>query len=133
MKLLRTVGSSAPDTGVARICAKVKTMCPHAPNTHKDAESVKYRRSFSPDSESLPSSSRSKKAMASNEPIVAKAPRSDRNLKLTANKFIVQRIICVRIVTIQQLRRLPELVARLQKHLFPNCYWQVSVAQMAEV
>ena len=128
-----TVTSSATDKDEFKISARVKIIEAIEPMNHVAEAHFRKVRSFSPEVDSLPFSSRSKKAIASNEPTVAKAPRSERNLKLTARKFIVQRIICVRIETIQRLRRKPELEARLQKHSFPNCYLQVFVARMAEV
>ena len=117
-----TVASSATDNDEFNISARVKIIEAIEPINHVAEAHFRKVRSFSPEVDSLPSSSRSKKAIASNEPTVAKALRSERNLKPTANKLIVQRIIYVRIVTIQRLRRQPELKEELQKHLFPSCY-----------
>ena len=87
--------SSAPDNGVFNICARVKRIEPATPMNQIATEALRKLRSFSADVETLPSTSRSKNAIASSAPMVAKPPSRLKYLKVVFKKFIDPQIIYV--------------------------------------
>jgi len=80
----------------------VKRIEPTTPINQMAADAFRKLRSFSAEVETLPSTSSSKNAIASNAPIVAKPPRMLMYLKVVFKKFIDPQIIYVRIVKDQQ-------------------------------
>jgi hypothetical protein len=79
-----------------KIWARVKIIKPIAPRNQTAEEAFKKVRSFSPEVETLPSTSRSKNDIANNDPMVAKPPSRFKYLKAVLNKFIDPQTIYVR-------------------------------------
>jgi hypothetical protein len=80
--------SSAPDKGVSNICARVKRIDPTTPINQIATDALRKLRSFSADVETLPSTSRSKNAIAKSAPMVANPPSKLKYLKVVLKKFI---------------------------------------------
>ena len=85
-----TVGSSATVREASRIWARVKIIEPKAPTSQITEDVFRKVRIFSPEVERLPSTSRSKNAMAKSVPTVANPPSKFKYLNVVVKRFIDQ-------------------------------------------